>query len=763
VSLSVVVIALALAFADAAYAATDVTGSDDVNAPLEITPDTDASSDTAYVNQPFAVAQIQQMPSDRLVNRVTVGDVATSAGCASSPSYKLEISEYANGLWSAWPTNVDSDARTLPTTLGPATFRVPPLTLRTGYGYLFRLIGSDSSCSGVTLRTWAHDGTQLDGGAGTSADTLCQPTDAGSDGMYDTLRMWHEAGQNDAVPCGGDNVPNDFNPSMPTGWLLVRRLPSPYVMSSANSSSNCGSMAPDNGITAAQWNSSDFVCQVSAFAAPGDVPDNGWYWGIRALPSQQGAVRDTYLKLDLDKPDLATRFKPQLAFDSAEKWFPLSLTSMLSETDAAVPVHQLCNDSTCEPLTDPQQVRDSGFDNASSHLDIAGDHSDKSTYRTTNLSCLTGHYQDCTGGDASQIYWRVTDGSVLNPYRFIQYWIFYRYNEFRNTAGVFDHEGDWEGFAVAPSDRQPATFDYASFSAHGHWYSYLRDNLSCADTPSADRHCGTEDQPAHSRVDVNVANGSHANYPDVCSTLCGQPGAPYTDGSHDAAVPWGHNPDLWTQYTSDGLLALPTEASSWTFWPGEWGNDASPKSPGAQPDLYNQSTESCADDNDGCPMPIAAASARRRSAVRAGATDTTCGTWFGGSVSALACRNATLRQTVRRKSLGRDGTLDMTVLRRPVGGGHRARRRAATAEGISQVLGQPLHAGDRVRLRGPITRGSALLIRVARNNRVRALRIGLPSNRGRRLIEMTLTRSRKHVLVTKNHHVALLRATRWRG
>ena len=200
----------------------------------------------------------------------------------------------------------------------------------------------------------------------------------------------------------------------------------------------------------------------------------------------------------------------------------------------------------------------------------------QSPYRA---SCDAGDLYDCDSGSLyTSIYWHTVEPFPGSNYRYFDYWAFYRMNWF---APAWSHEGDWEGatIAVSASNPDPSTFAFAALSAHGTQWHYLRRTLIC-DSASDPGLCGSTSQ----RVNVFVANDTHANYPQPCSAplgwpLCGQTdNSEYGQGSlpekgYDGSKPWQANDD------PEALRAFPAETGwepgtldpSWVDWYGLWG------------------------------------------------------------------------------------------------------------------------------------------------------------------------------------------------
>jgi hypothetical protein len=191
---------------------------------------------------------------------------------------------------------------------------------------------------------------------------------------------------------------------------------------------------------------------------------------------------------------LAHEFRPHLRYDSTETYRPLDVDKFFAEqNDQLQPLHQACSTSGCGPLTSTTDLAGKDW------IDIAGDGNADNYYSPYSV-CTQGGLRDCDAGIRSVIYYWNTSPTESASY-YTDYWIFYRYNDWPGGIGG-DHEGDWESVTIADSATNPYTFDFASFSQHGHWYSYLRENLSCdGQGPGS---CGTTPNPSGRRVDVYV-------------------------------------------------------------------------------------------------------------------------------------------------------------------------------------------------------------------------------------------------------------------
>lgn len=154
--------------------------------------------------------------------------------------------------------------------------------------------------------------------------------------------------------------------------------------------------------------------------------------------------------------------------------------------------------------------------------------------------------------------------SDRNGRLWLQYWLFYYYNDFL-LAGPFtagDHEGDWElvQIRLGPSE-QPEQAVYGQHKS--------AESKAWKDVPKAPNAPAT---PL-----VYVARGSHANY--------------FEPGSHWTGV-WFDEADGRGPAITPTLEVLGDSQPAWTQWPGSWGDtkptcspldSSSPLSPGRRP------------------------------------------------------------------------------------------------------------------------------------------------------------------------------------
>jgi hypothetical protein len=412
---------------------------------------------------------------------------------------------------------------------------------------------------------------------------------------------------------------------------------------------------------------------------------------------------------------LAAQLRPELLFDSeGEHWRPQNVEYFFSHD----PV-QVCDSSMCADVDSTADLR--LYPNSSYDINVPGS-GDADNFKSSEPSCVGSLVWDCGSGPASSIYYHVSQPSPTG-YRYLDYWFFYRYNDAQGSFG-FDHEADWESVSIAPSAASPDTFDFASFSQHGTWYSYLRDNLSCDGGGAGS--CGNESTKYGRRLHSFVSAGTHANYGEPCGGPCTQTNSafePETD--HDGGTPWERNGE------SRALLAMPPTGSpadpwgigpaEWTDWPGFWGMDGDRvRSPGNQPHFSAPWENTCADDSN-CPSQSGSSAPAMMSAQ----TTADCGSWFGAGVVALVCDPSELRSALRSRNLGKRGRLRVSVVS--------GQRTAAAAPGIAQVMGQPLADGEQIELSDPVGDGARLYVRFRSEGDLYDAVLSLPAAAGGRL------------------------------
>jgi lysophospholipase L1-like esterase len=208
-----------------------------------------------------------------------------------------------------------------------------------------------------------------------------------------------------------------------------------------------------------------------------------------ALPADDGALARTYA--------------PVLAFTKDERWAPTTVESYLADAKLLAPG----GGETGPPLTLAGLPR------------TCPPGSGRACFRLT-IDCPTGD-DDCSGHHLHPAGEIVRDGAayvrvVRGPFArlpsylagknlaaLVQYWFFYRYDEWQAhvLAGrlVQRHEGDWEAVMVGVGRNRPL---FVAYSAHcgGTWLPWNRIRMSALSAP-------------YTHPLVAVAEGSHANYP----------------------------------------------------------------------------------------------------------------------------------------------------------------------------------------------------------------------------------------------------------
>jgi Tol biopolymer transport system component len=447
---------------------------------------------------------------------------------------------------------------------------------------------------------------------------------------------------------------------------------------------------------------------------------------------------------------MALTLRPNLYFDTGEPWRPLNVEDFLSEKNSlGEALNYVCHGGgTCYPLTEPSALNKTRT--SESFIDIKGDYKTegKSAYHSPISECVVHSQLDCNSGPRSAIYYHVV--GPHEGYTYIDYWIFYRFNLYsevvpESLAG--NHEGDWESVTIAPSSTGE-TFDFASFSQHGTWYSYLRFAMACEGETKIDT-CGgeggkTEGPPTGVHVSVFPAWGDHANYPETCSSLCEETGSPVPENEHDGKEPWGNNAE------PEALIKLPeTGKETWVDWPGVWGNESQaspelpPMSPGNQKPHFTEPWRSeCEKTGEGsCTLTASAgrllahpASQMARSGLAA-LTDATntpgrtglgadeyCANWFGTGIQALLCNPTVLSASLRAQAL--KPTKSLTFAPAPIS-------TVADAPGLVQAAGATLSPGQHLFIRGHVRRGTVLFVRArSGEHRVEARFAVLPEHSG---------------------------------
>jgi hypothetical protein len=288
-----------------------------------------------------------------------------------------------------------------------------------------------------------------------------------------------------------------------------------------------------------------------------------------------------------DPEGLALEYRPDVYFDSSERWMPMNPDNLFTE-DFDPGYNRLCAvfsedhhfgavgvyttyKQNCDTYaaTTPQETLGeidrspglvsppAGYSPTDVELDLNDSLStDGSSYHSpTNSPCDPL----CDPNDgASVAYFHISE---IAGVRYVQYWFFYRFND--STAlnvianGKDQHQGDWEGVTVAIGNSNPAgRILWVSYSEHRAWYRYDASDLE-----------------NHGALDgthplVFPAQGTHANYPDTCDSGCPNwdvYGIDGFEGSHDGGLEYANNDD--GECAASCLIDI-----THTDW---WGPDAS--------------------------------------------------------------------------------------------------------------------------------------------------------------------------------------------
>jgi hypothetical protein len=127
----------------------------------------------------------------------------------------------------------------------------------------------------------------------------------------------------------------------------------------------------------------------------------------------------------------------------------------------------------------------------------------------------------------------------------LQYWLWYFYNDYSLALGAGLHEGDWEMIQLRVHDDEP---DVAVFAQHTH----------------AEKRPWSAVEKDDGHPVVYVARGSHASYFEA--------GFHSTEAWYDLADGKRPAPELT-------LELLDADGPGWAVWPGRWG-DTQPRVPG---------------------------------------------------------------------------------------------------------------------------------------------------------------------------------------
>jgi Vacuolar protein sorting-associated protein 62 len=246
--------------------------------------------------------------------------------------------------------------------------------------------------------------------------------------------------------------------------------------------------------------------------------------------------------------ELLARFKPQLRYDSQEAFFADSAEQMTSN-----PGNELRRgDGTVVARADDGlglSFLGPAYPDGSAALasDVLSVHGKNYRDQYTRLREARPELNDRVYGHAAT----GSDGRL-----WLQYWLFFFYNDYHLAADFGLHEGDWEMVELRLLDE--GTPDLAVYAQHSYAEMRTWDDVEKTDD---------------GRPVVYPARGSHAAYFEA--------GLYETVGWYDIADGKRDSPDL-------ALEILRDDAPPWVVWPGWWGDtkkvkrldEDSPRGPG---------------------------------------------------------------------------------------------------------------------------------------------------------------------------------------
>jgi len=150
---------------------------------------------------------------------------------------------------------------------------------------------------------------------------------------------------------------------------------------------------------------------------------------------------------------------------------------------------------------------------------------------------------------SNRVYGRAVE---VNGRLWLQYWLWYFYNDYQLALGFGTHEGDWEMIQLRIHDDSP---DVAVYAQHRHGEKRNWEDVEKLD--------GSPDTPV-----VYVARGSHASY--------------FEDGFHQTEA-WYDVADGKRKAPRLTLEIVRPGEHDWMLWPGRWG-DTMPRKPGVDLD-----------------------------------------------------------------------------------------------------------------------------------------------------------------------------------
>ena len=228
--------------------------------------------------------------------------------------------------------------------------------------------------------------------------------------------------------------------------------------------------------------------------------------------------------------ELLRRFTPRLRYDSNEQYFA---DSPAQWTDCPGNVLRATGG---KPIAEPPELT----------LDYLGSYEAKASDFIANPTRdYRGQYVELRIARPdlkNRVYGRAVED---NERLWLQYWLWYFYNDYSLALGAGLHEGDWEMVQLRMHGDEP---DVAVYAQHTH----------------AEKRPWRDVEREDGRPIVYVARGSHASYFKA--------GYHTTEAWYDLADGKRTAPEL-------ALEILDGEGPGWARWPGRWG-DTQPRVPG---------------------------------------------------------------------------------------------------------------------------------------------------------------------------------------
>lgn len=292
------------------------------------------------------------------------------------------------------------------------------------------------------------------------------------------------------------------------------------------------------------------VAAVTAFVATDTATDVGH--AAAATPPVAGGM------------ELAMRYRPELYFDSQERYFPMNIDVAMKDGRVEQCRYTLGR-TPCTEVDDAAQL-----DSKNDFLSIEGG---------------SAGFRADTGGPTSAIYVHVSQDG---PHIFLDYWVYYAQNPLPVAKHIlcapglrapeltcFEHPADWEGLTVvlsrcrgsesvnSPCHSSPA----GEFRITGVHYAEHRNVQAFAWNTLLQRWVPRGlASPGDERPLAFIALDSHASYPLPCRSGC-----PF-EGDYNGRLPWGNNGD---QCGTTCVQALPVTSdgapASWNAFAGHWG------------------------------------------------------------------------------------------------------------------------------------------------------------------------------------------------